>query len=207
MAAPVFCGAGGRANGDGDRGHCFAPSCLGNACNKAQSDTAIATCSSIGDAGPEVGTGLDEVGLVQLRAHQLLLNFEYNNLNDRYYPTNGTHHMIRFKYMTVIDLDMELEPDDPDAPVHLELRAPASVSPSFINQWIIPVSERFNLNLGQLYLAYLPFGWIIPAMKESIYNMGGRDYLLGFGASVGFISPIGPLSVSVGKDVHGHGLR
>jgi len=56
--------------------------------------------------------------------------------------------------------------------------------------------------LGQFYHAYLPFGWIFPAMKESIYEMGGRDYLLGFGASVGYMSPIGPISFSVGKDIH-----
>jgi hypothetical protein len=56
--------------------------------------------------------------------------------------------------------------------------------------------------LGQFYHAYLPFGLLIPAMEESIYDMGGRDYLLGFGASVGYMSPLGPLSISIGKDVH-----
>jgi hypothetical protein len=34
--------------------------------------------------------------------------------------------------------------------------------------------------LGQFYHAYLPFGLLITAMEESIYDMGGRDYLLGF---------------------------
>ena len=59
--------------------------------------------------------------------------------------------------------------------------------------------------LGQFYHAYLPFGWIIPAMKESIYSMGGRNYLLGFGLSAGLMSPVGPISISAGKDVHGKG--
>ena len=61
--------------------------------------------------------------------------------------------------------------------------------------------------LTQLYHAYLPFGWIIPEMKNSIYSMGGRDYLLGFGASVGYMSPLGPISISVGKDIHGNGWQ
>jgi NTE family protein len=216
------------------------------------------------------------------KAHQLLLNFEYNNLNDRYYPTSGSHHRISFKYMGIIDLEMEVEPSDPQGPTLLEKRAPASISPSTLNQWIIPLGERLNLNLkaefdfnihiresidslelssgildmnyiggyrkvmpnfnpfwgaelqeyhsehlfsgeimlqyevgrqiylqalGQFYHAYLPFGWIIPGMKESIYNMGGRDYLLGFGCSVGYMSPIGPISFSIGKDVHGKGVH
>lgn len=214
------------------------------------------------------------------KAHQLLLNFEYNDLNDRYYPTHGMHFRIGFKYMSIIDLEMELEPLEPDAPAYLAQRAPASISPSLLTKWIIPVSKRlslalktdfdFNIHvnesvdslelssgildmnyiggyrklmsnfnpfwgaelwqyysehlfagevifqyqitkqvylqaLGQFYHAYLPFGWIIPAMKESIYSMGGRDYLLGFGASAGFMSPLGPLSISIGKDVHGNG--
>jgi NTE family protein len=216
------------------------------------------------------------------KAHQLLLNFEFNNLNNRYYPTHGTHHRISFKYMTVIDLEMKIEPGDPAAPTLLELRAPASISPSLLNQWIIPVNERFSVGLktqfdfnihvresidslelssgildmnyiggyrklmpnfnpfwgaelqeyhsehlfagevtfqykfgrqiylqalGQFYHAYLPIGWIIPGMKESIYSMGGRDYLLGFGASVGYQSPFGPISISVGKDVHSKGMH
>jgi len=61
--------------------------------------------------------------------------------------------------------------------------------------------------LGQFYHAYLPFGWIFPAMKESIYEMGGRNYLLGFGASVGYMSPIGPISISVGKDIHSNRMH
>lgn len=213
-------------------------------------------------------------------AHQLLLNFEYNNINDRYYPTDGKHFRIGFKYMSVIDLEMELKPIEPEAPTHLEQKAPASISPSLLSQWIVPVSDRlsmalkaefdFNIHvnesidsldlssgildlnyiggyrklmsnfnpfwgaelwqyysehlfagevifqyqiakqvylqaLGQFYHAYLPFGWIIPAMKESVYSMGEKDYLLGFGASAGFMSPVGPLSISVGKDVHGNG--
>lgn len=55
--------------------------------------------------------------------------------------------------------------------------------------------------LTQFYHAYLPFGWIFPAMKDSKYDMGGKDYLLGFGASVGYMSPIGPISLSLGKDI------
>ena len=216
------------------------------------------------------------------KAHQILLNFEFNNLNDRYYPTRGSHHRISFKYMGIIDLDMEVEPIDPQGPTHLEKRAPASISPSTMSQWIIPLGNRLNINLkagfdftihvresvdslelssgildmnyiggyrkimpnynpfwgaelqeyhsehlfsgelilqykigrqiyiqalGQFYHAYLPFGWIIPAMKESIYDMGGRDYLLGFGCSVGYMSPIGPISISIGKDVHEKGIH
>ena len=56
--------------------------------------------------------------------------------------------------------------------------------------------------LGQFYHAYYPFGWLFPAMKESIYGMGGRDYLLGLGASVGYQSPLDPISISIGKDVY-----
>ena len=213
-------------------------------------------------------------------AHQLLLNFEYNNLDKLYYPTSGTHFSIAFKYMSIIDLDMELEPVDPQSPTHLELKAPASISPSLLSNWVVPLSDRLSLNLktefdfnihvresvdsldlssgildmnyiggyrklmsnfnpfwgaelqqyysehmfagqvilqyqpgrqiylqalGQFYHAYLPFGWIIPAMKESVYSMGGRDYLLGFGASAGYLSPLGPISISAGKDVHGDG--
>jgi outer membrane protein assembly factor BamA len=51
------------------------------------------------------------------------------------------------------------------------------------------------------------FGWIFPAMKDSKYDMGGRDYLLGFGASVGYMSPIGPISFSVGKDIHSNKMQ
>ncbi len=61
--------------------------------------------------------------------------------------------------------------------------------------------------LGQFYHAYYPFGLIFPAMKDSNYNMGGRDYLLGFGASVGYMSPIGPISFSVGKDIHSNKMQ
>ncbi len=61
--------------------------------------------------------------------------------------------------------------------------------------------------LGQFYHAYYPFGWIFPAMKDSKYDMGGRDYLLGFGASVGYMSPIGPISFSVGKDIHSNKMQ
>jgi len=61
--------------------------------------------------------------------------------------------------------------------------------------------------LGQFYHAYYPFGLIFPAMKESIYSMGGRNYLLGFGASVGYLSPIGPISISIGKDVHSNRMH
>jgi NTE family protein len=211
------------------------------------------------------------------KAHQLQLNFEYNNLNHRYYPTRGMFHRISFKYMTVIDLDMEYEPAGPDDPGEITLRSPASISPAFLNQWILPMGDRFSLNLkaefdfnihvnetkdtlelssgildmnyiggyrklmpnfnpfwgaelqehhsehlfsgaltfqyklgrqiylqarSQFYHAYLPFGWLLPGMKESIYDMGGRDYLLGFGASVGYLSPIGPISFSICKDVH-----
>jgi hypothetical protein len=177
---------------------------------------------------------------------------------------------------------MEYEPGDPLDPGELTLRAPASISPAFLNQWIVPMGDRFSLNLkaefdfnihvneskdtlelssgildmnyiggyrklmpnlnpfwgaelqehhsehlfsgalifqyklgrqiylqalSQFYHAYLPFGWLIPAMKESIYDMGGRDYLLGFGASVGYLSPIGPISFSVGKDVHSNTMH
>lgn len=61
--------------------------------------------------------------------------------------------------------------------------------------------------LGQFYHAYYPFGWLFPAMKESIYGMGGRDYLLGFAASVGYLSPIGPISISMGKDVNSNRMH
>jgi hypothetical protein len=216
------------------------------------------------------------------KAHQISLNFEYNDLNSLYYPTRGSHYSLDVKYMSIIDLEMEMEAADPGAPTHLVQRAPASVSPSFFSHWIVPVSESFSVNLkalfdfnvhvresidslelssaildmnyiggyrklmpnfnpfwgaelmkyhsehlfageltfqfkigrqiylqalGQFYHAYLPIGWIIPAMKESVYSMGGRDYLLGFGASVGYLSPLGPISISVGKDVHGTGMH
>jgi len=232
---------------------------------------------------PDIVSNVDySFNKLDYQAHQLSLNFEYNNLNRRYYPTHGTHHRIRFKIMSIIDLEIEYDPTDPADPGTLELRSPASISPSTLHQWVIPLGERlslmakagfdFNIHiresvdslelssgildmnyiggyrkllpnynpfwgaelqefhsehlfsgelvfqyklgrqiylqaLGQFYHAYLPFGWIIPAMKESIYNMGGRDYLLGFGASVGYMSPIGPISFSIGKDVHGNGMH
>ncbi|MGW8315898.1 MAG: patatin-like phospholipase family protein [Bacteroidales bacterium] len=230
---------------------------------------------------PEVVSNADYTfNKLTYKAHQILLNFEFNNLNNRYYPTEGVHHRISFKYMGIIDLDMEVEPSDPQDPGLLQKRAPASISPSAMSQWVIPLGDRMSLNLkagldftvhvresidslelnsgildmnyiggyrkimpnfnpfwgaelqeyhsehlfsgelifqykvgrqiyiqalGQFYHAYLPFGWIIPAMKESIYYMGGRDYLLGFGCSVAYMSPIGPISYSIGQDIHGHG--
>lgn len=230
---------------------------------------------------PEVVSSTDySFNKLTYTAHQVLLNFEFNNLNDRYYPTRGTHHRISFKYMGIIDLEMEVEPSDPEGPSLLEQRAPASISPATMSQWVIPLGKRWNMDLkagfdftvhvreavdslelstgildmnyiggyrkimpnfnpfwgaelqefhsehlfsgemaiqykagrqlyiralGQFYHAYLPFGWIIPAMKESIYDMGDRDYLLGFGLSVGYVSPIGPISYSIGKDIHGKG--
>ena len=54
--------------------------------------------------------------------------------------------------------------------------------------------------LGQIYHAYYPFGWIFPAMKESLYEMGGRNHLIGIGFSVGYQSPLGPVSISIGKE-------
>jgi NTE family protein len=68
-------------------------------------------------------------------------------------------------------------------------------------------SKVYLRMIGQFYHAYLPFGWLFPGMKESIYNMGGRDYLMGFGASVGYMSRLGPISFSAGKDVHCDGMR
>jgi NTE family protein len=231
---------------------------------------------------PEVVSGADySFNKLTYKAHQVTLNFEYNNLNGRYYPTHGSHHRVSFKYMGIIDLEMEVEPAGPQDPGLLEKRAPASIAPSAMSQWIVPLGNRWTMNLkagldftvhvrestdslelssgildmnyiggyrkimpnynpfwgaslqeyhsehlftgevifqyqigrqlylqalGQFYHAYLPFGWIIPGMKESIYDMGGRDYLLGFGCSVGYMSPIGPISFSVGKDIHGKGL-
>ena len=216
------------------------------------------------------------------QADQIELNFEYNDLDRWYYPTHGSHFRAALKYMSTIHLQMEVEPVDPAAPTQLSQRAPASVSPSFLSHWVVPLTERSSLNLkavfdfnihiresidslelssgildmnymggyrklmpnfypfwgaelqkyhsehlfageltfqyrigrqvylqavGQFYHAYLPFGWLIPAMKESIYSMGGRNYLLGFGVSVGYMSPLGPISISVGKDVHGKGMH
>ena len=230
---------------------------------------------------PEVVSNADYTfNKLTYTAHQVRLNFEFNDLNDRYYPTSGSHHRISFKYMGIIDLEMEVEPPDGGDPVLIEERAPASISPSGMSQWIFPLGNRWSMNLkagldftvhvresldslelssgilemnyiggyrkimpnfnpfwgaelreyhsehlfstevilqykagrqiyiqalGQFYHAYLPFGWIIPAMKESIYYMGGRDYLLGFGFSVGYLSPIGPISYSIGQDIHGRG--
>ena len=216
------------------------------------------------------------------KAHQLSLDFEYNDLNRWYYPTYGTQVRAELKYMSIIDLEIQVDPAEPGAPTQLSSRAPASVSPSLMSQFVFPVSDRFSINLkalfdfnihireaidslelssgildmnyiggyrklmpnfypfwgaelqkyhsehlfagelifqyqigrqiylqalGQLYHAYLPFGWIIPEMKRSIYSMDGRDYLLGFGASVGYMSPLGPISVSIGKDIHSKGWR
>ena len=207
----------------------------------------------------------------------MFLNFEYNNLNNRYYPTRGSHHRISFKYMSIIDLEIQDELADTLDPATFTLRAPASISPSSFHQWAVPLGERLSLKvkaefdfnihiresidslelasgildmnyiggyrklmpnfypfwgselqgyhsehlfsseltfqyrigrqvylqaLCQFYHAYYPFGWIFQGMKHSIYEMGGRDYLLGFGASAGWLSPIGPISVSIGKDVH-----
>jgi len=211
------------------------------------------------------------------KAHNIWLNFEHNNLNNRYYPSSGSRHRVSFKFRSRINMAAVIEPSDTmDFQSH-ERYTPPSIWPSVFDQWVIPVTDRlslglkteFNFNIhvkettdtfalqsgvldinylggyrklmpnfhpfwgaelsqyssehlfsselmlqyligrhiylqarGQFYHAYLPFGWIFPAMKESIYEMGGRNYLLGFGASVGYMSPIGPISISMGKDIH-----
>jgi NTE family protein len=219
---------------------------------------------------------------LDFQAHNILLRFEDNSLDNRYFPSKGSQHRVKFKYMSPIKLKLEDEPADTLDPVEEDIRAPASISPSSFHQWVIPFNERLNLQLkaafdfnihikesidslalktgildmnyiggyrklmpnfhpfwgselreyhsehmffselmlqykvgkqvyfqalGQFYHAYYPFGWIFPAMKESIYGMGGRNYLLGFGASVGYLSPLGPISISIGKDIHSHRMH
>jgi NTE family protein len=227
---------------------------------------------------PEVFSNTNTtINKLNFKAHNILLKFEHNSLNNRYYPSHGSHHKASVKFRTSIHMDIVDEPSDTlDLPAG-ELNTSPSISPSVFDQWVIPLTDRmslglkteFNFNihleesadtfalqtgildmnyiggyrklipnfhsfwgaelsqynsehlfsselmlqykigrqiylqvLGQFYHAYLPFGWIFPAMKESIYEMGGRNYLLGFGASAGYMSPLGPISVSVGKDIH-----
>ena len=222
------------------------------------------------------------INKLDFQAHNILLNFEYNNLDNRYFPSSGSHHKVSFEYMTAIKLVIEDELADTLNPVTQNVKVPPSISPSSSHHWVIPFNERISLNLktafnfnihvkesidslaltsgildmnyiggyrklmpnfhpfwgselreyhsehlfsgevmlqykigkqiylqalGQFYHAYYPFGWIFPAMKESIYGMGGRNYLLGFGASVGYLSPLGPISISIGKDIHSHRMH
>ena len=216
------------------------------------------------------------------KAHQILLNFEYNDLDALYFPTRGSRHRISFKYMSTIQLEIKDDlADSLDIPTR-DIRAPASISPSSLHHWVIPLNNRlsmgiktefdFNIHvkesidslelssgildmnyiggyrklmpnfhpfwgselqeyhsehlfsteltlqyrigrqiylqgLCQFYHAYYPFGWIIPAMKNSIYGMGGRNYLLGIGARIGYLSPIGPVSFSIGKDIHSNRMH
>jgi len=232
---------------------------------------------------PEViSTPNTPLNKLNFKAHNLHLNFEHNNLNNRYYPSNGSRHKVSFKFRTSIHMDIVDDPSDTLDLSAPEYNTPPSISPSIYDQWVIPLTDRmclglkteFNFNihvkesvdtfalqtavldmnyiggyrklmpnfnpfwgaelskyhsehlfftglmlqykigrqiylqaLGQFYHAYYPFGWIFPAMKDSNYEMGGRDYLLGFGASVGYMSPIGPISFSVGKDIHSNTMH
>jgi NTE family protein len=232
---------------------------------------------------PEViSTKGTPINKLNFQAHNIRLNFEHNSLNNRYYPSNGSHHKVSVKYRTSIHMDIAVDPSDTLNLQTGESNTPPSIAPSVFDHWVIPVTDRmslglktgFNFNihvkesvdsfaletgildmnyiggyrklmpnfnpfwgaelskyrsehlfftelmlqykigskiylqaLGQFYHAYYPFGWIFPTMKDSNYDMGGRDYLLGFGASVGYMSPIGPISFSVGKDIHGNKMQ
>jgi len=217
---------------------------------------------------------------ISFGSHSLQLNFEYNNLDDRYFPTRGMLHRINLKYTAATDIKLRFFLADTLDPVSSTVESPASIAPSYSHQWVIPLGEHlqfgfknaffFNIkdntdstmlssgfldvnfiggfrqlmpnfrpfwgaapaeygaenlfynelmfqyragrNLffqlkSQFYHPYLPFGWIFPSMKDSEYDFGGKDYLLGAGLSAGYRSPIGPLSIAVGKDLQGGGFN
>ncbi len=71
----------------------------------------------------------------------------------------------------------------------------------FYNELLIQFEPKRNLYL-QLVSQYFyanPLGSVIPSVKDSQYYLGGDRWLFGGGATIGYRSPIGPISFSVGK--------
>ncbi len=71
----------------------------------------------------------------------------------------------------------------------------------FYNELMVQFEPKRNLYL-QLVSQYFyanPFGSVLPSVKDNPYNLGGKQFLFGGGATIGYRSPIGPISFSVGK--------
>jgi NTE family protein len=71
----------------------------------------------------------------------------------------------------------------------------------FYNELMVQFEPKRNLYL-QIVSQYFyanPFESIISSIKDSPYYMGEKQFLFGGGATIGYRSPIGPISFSVGK--------
>jgi NTE family protein len=219
-----------------------------------------------------IGEEYDFIERIRYNSHNIELKFEYNDLNDLYFPTHGDKYGIYVKYTpvanskftfsfgdTIESIDIDFENNDLLAPKFyhkmvrtfgekvtlglqnayffnlIDIEDSLSTGVGFLNENYIggfrklapnimpfwgarPVqyySENLFFNelmfqyelqrnfyfqfLTQYFHAYYPLGFLIEDLKNRPYDFGGKNFLLGIGASLSYNSPIGPITFAAGK--------
>lgn len=219
-----------------------------------------------------IGEEYSYIDRIRYKSHNVELRFEYNDLNDNYFPTDGDKYGIYMKYTPVSKSNFKFTFADTLESVEIEAENTHFLAPKLYHKMVRSVGNRITLGLQNAYYfnllndldslssgsgflnqnyiggyrklapniipfwgarniryysenlffnelmfqyefkrnfyfqlvtqyfhAYFPLGYLIEDLKDRPFDFGGKDFLLGVGASVSYDSPIAPITFAAGK--------
>jgi hypothetical protein len=101
---------------------------------------------------PKVGSGLlAAVDKIKFSSHNLETRYDYNNLDDRYFPNRGDHYGAYLKYTAMAKTSIAITVADTLETIHLENENTGSLAVRFFYNMVRPLGNRMSFGMQNAF--------------------------------------------------------